>query len=236
MIESWASYALSDFLMFSPASYFRRFELANAELWPAQVLLIAMAGLLVWLTGQRKPQSGLWIALILAIAWGLTAGVFLHRHYAQINLAADWMALGFLIEALMLFGFALCRACRERVFGHSPVNLWHPGMLLLLYSLLVHPLVGLIAGRNWQGIELFGIAPDATVLATLGILLTGLRKASWVLLPIPLAWCIVSALTYLAMGYVYGAAPLVLSIVALVASVSLQISKRPKWAGDNGDL
>jgi hypothetical protein len=220
-METWTSYALSDFLMFSAASYFRRYELANAELWPGQPLLIAVAAWLWWSMRRPGPRSGLQVALLLAAVWAFVAGWFLYRHYAQINLAAGWFALAFVLQALLLLAFGAARRYRRRVFERRPVRAWHPGMLLFVYAVLVHPLVGMLAGRNWIGMEVFGVAPDATALATLGILLTGYRPATWPLLVIPLAWCAVSALTYLTMGHAHGIAPLVAAITALAATVVL---------------
>jgi membrane protein implicated in regulation of membrane protease activity len=54
--------------------------------------------------------------------------------------------------------------------------------------------------RSWQGAEYFGLAPDPTVCAVLGILLIGARPV-WllVLMPIPLLWAAVSAATLGAM-------------------------------------
>lgn len=222
MIETWGSYALSDFLMFSPASYFRRYELANADLWPLQLLLTVVAAALFWLMYRRQVFAGAWIGLLLAAVWVLVTVGFLHRHYAQINLAADWIALAFLWQALMLFVCGVYPSWRRLVFTPLPGRAWFSGMFLFVYALLVHPLIGLLMGRSWRGVELFGIAPDATALATLGVLLTGLRAATWPLMVIPLAWCIISALTYLAMGQPYGAAPLVLAMTALVATIVLQ--------------
>jgi hypothetical protein len=221
-MDSWTGYALSDLLMFSPASYFRRYELANAELWPGQLLLLALAFWLWWSMRRPKPVSGLLVAPLLAALWAFVAGWFLHRHYAQINLAAGWFALGFLLQALLLLVFGVVQRYRHQIFEWRAVPAWHPGMLLFGYALLIHPLVGLAAGRPWQGVELFGVAPDATALATLGVLLTAPPGASWPLLVIPLAWSVVSALTYLAMGYLHGIAPPVLAITALAATLLLR--------------
>ena len=220
-METWASYSLGDFLMFSPASYFRLYEIANAELWPGQLLPLAVASWLWWSMRHPKPRDGLLAALLLAAVWGFVAGWFLYRQYAQINLAAGWFALAFMLQALLLLAFGASRRYRHLVLDRRPVPPWHPGMLLFVYALLVHPLVGLASGRAWQGVEVFGVAPDPTALASLGLLLTAFRAASWPLLVVPLAWCVVSGLTYLAMGYRHGLAPAVLAATALVATAVL---------------
>jgi hypothetical protein len=232
-METWTSYALSDFLMFSPTSYFRRYELANTRLWPGHLLLLAVAAWLWWSIYRPASRFGLSVLLPLAAAWAFVAGWFLHREYAQINLAAEWFALGFALQAALLVALGVSHGYRHRSFEPQRMHSWHPGMLLFVYALLIHPLVGLLAGRPWQSIELFGVAPDPTALATLGILLTSKRTATWSLLPIPIAWCGVSALTYLAMGHAYGIVPLVLSITALVATIALH--QRGRSSGHWGE-
>jgi hypothetical protein len=47
--------------------------------------------------------------------------------------------------------------------------------------------------------EIFGLAPDPTVAATLGALLT-MRRVSWTLFAIPLLWCAVTGATLWAMN------------------------------------
>jgi hypothetical protein len=165
-------------------------------------------------------------AVLLAGNWAFVAYWFLYREYAQINLAAEWFALAFLLQAVLLLAVGVSRRLRRGASEQGPVAAWHPGMLLFVYALLIHPLMGLPAGRPWQGVELFGVAPDATALATLGILLTVHRSATWALFPIPLAWCAISALTYVAMGHAYGIAPLVLAIAALAATIALHRQDR----------
>ena len=226
-MDGLSSYSFTDLLMFSPASYFRLFELANTGLWPGQLLLIAVAAWLWWQMRRPQPKAAPMVALLLAVVWALVAGWFVYRQYAQINLAASWFALAFALQALLLLGFSLSRRYRRDVFDRRPVRGSHPGLLLFAYAMLVHPLVGMLAGRSWTGMEVFGVAPDATALATLGILLTGYRAITWPLLVIPLAWCVVSALTYLAMGHAHGIAPLVLAVAALAATVVLHHGDRP---------
>jgi hypothetical protein len=49
-------------------------------------------------------------------------------------------------------------------------------------------------------VEILGIAPDPTVVATLGLVLRATVGPRWALLPIPVAWCAVSGATAWAMG------------------------------------
>jgi tryptophan-rich sensory protein len=68
------------------------------------------------------------------------------------------------------------------------------GLALFLFELAIQPLVGPLLGRSWAGVELFGTAPDPTVLATLGVLLAADRMR-FELMIIPLLWCAVTGAT-----------------------------------------
>ncbi|MES9885787.1 MAG: MFS transporter permease, partial [Candidatus Sedimenticola sp. 6PFRAG1] len=62
-----------------------------------------------------------------------------------------------------------------------------------------------------------------TALATLGILLMRRGTVPWLLGLIPLLWCIVSGLTYLAMEIDYGLLTPLAAVVALVAAALLRM-------------
>ena len=64
-MDALGSYSFTDLLMFSPASYFRLFELANTGLWPGQLLLIAVAAWLWWQMRRPQPHAALVATVVL---------------------------------------------------------------------------------------------------------------------------------------------------------------------------
>jgi hypothetical protein len=91
----------------------------------------------------------------------------------------------------------------------------------------LHPLVPLSAGRPIQAAEVFGIAPDPTAIATLGVITMANRgAAAWLLLLVPLAWCLVSATTLLTMGAQEGYVPLIAAALAVAARIMESFSRR----------
>ena len=72
------------------------------------------------------------------------------------------------------------------------------GMAVVVFALFIQPLMAPLLGRPWAQMEIFGLAPDPTVAATLGALVV-MRRAPWVLLIIPLLWCALTGLTLRAM-------------------------------------
>jgi hypothetical protein len=57
-----------------------------------------------------------------------------------------------------------------------------------------------LQGRGWASSEVFGIAPDPTAIATLGLLLLARGRLLPLLLPIPVLWCLLSGVTLRTMG------------------------------------
>lgn len=196
-MPEWWTYTLADFLMFAPRTYYRLLELYNREIWPAQLAALALGLMLPMLMRSPWRWRGRIVAAILAAAWAWTAWAFHWRHYATINWPAEWFAQVFALQALVLLGIGVVADrldVRPRRRLASPV-----GYTLLLFALLAQPLVGPLLGRPLAQVELFGVAPDPTAVATLGVLVLSAGRARWLLLPIPLLWCAVGGATLWAM-------------------------------------
>jgi hypothetical protein len=69
------------------------------------------------------------------------------------------------------------------------------GVFILLGALLVMPATAHLTGRDWMQAELFAMTPDATALATLGLLLLAKGSIAVWLMVIPVAWCFVAGAT-----------------------------------------
>jgi hypothetical protein len=191
-MSEWWTYRLSSFLLFSPRTYYRLFELYNEAIWPAQLVALALGGAILALSFRGGAQAARLAAAILAGLWLFVALAFHGARYATINWAATWFAAGFAIEAALLVWAGTIRSAiilRPRT-GLAA----RAGLAMFLFALLVEPLLGPLLGRKWSALELFGLAPDPTAVATLGLVLAGGRP-SWFLLAIPLVWCAVSGAT-----------------------------------------
>jgi len=218
-LSEWWTYRLSDFLMFSTPTYYRLFERQNAAVWPWQWLALALgSGLAAWLAWSMSLQrpapvrsdpehrAARVVCGVLALAWCTVAWAFLLRLYAPINWAAAAFAVGFGLQGLGLFMVA--SGLRGRLALARGPRAW-VGLGLLLFALWVQPGLAPLFGRPWAQAEVFALAPDPTVLGTLGILLL-LRRGHvpggatpqrtgpaffWLLWPLPLLWCAISGAT-----------------------------------------
>lgn len=193
-MSEWWTYRLADLLMFSPRTYYRLFELYNADLWPAQ-LFAFIVGLAILLCTRRPGATGPAIAAaMLAACWLWVAWAFFVERYAPINWAAGYFAAGFVIEALLLFWFGVVRGR----LALRPAPGISVGIGLYAFAVCAYPLLALASGRTWLHMEVFAMAPDPTAVATLG-LLAATSRMPWLLLPIPLLWCAISGATLLTM-------------------------------------
>lgn len=231
----WLTYRPADFLLFSDRTYWRLFELENTALMPLPVLapLIALGALLL---ARTRPAIGMpALAVVLAIAWGLTGASFVWQRYAPVNWAVAYITPLFLLEGLLLLGAAAGRAVAAVTRG-SPART--AGFALLGYAVVVHPFFGLLAGRPLGGAEIVGIAPDPTAIATLGLALPlWSRWASAVILVFPAAWLAVSSLTLWVLGSWQTLVP-ILSLLTGAAALFLdrrwrrRVGQRSRLAGD----
>jgi hypothetical protein len=192
-MPDWLSYTPWDFLLFSARTYYRLFELYNRAIWPAQIPALMLGFAILWQLHRGSARQGSVVTAILAAGWLWIAWAYLLEQYDTINWAARYFAVAFVIEALLLIWTGLVQGR----LSFQPHRDWisRAGLMLLLFALVGQPLVGPLIGRDWRQAEIFGIAPDPTVLATLGILLIADGRPPRGLMIIPLIWCVLSGAT-----------------------------------------
>lgn len=211
----WQTYRLEDFIPFTPEIYQRLLERINETFWPLHLVavFIGLLALLLALRGHGRTALAL-----LAPAW-LTSGIIFHlTYYAELNWAAPWFGWGFVAQAAVLLAVAFL-AGSISVQRHPPgLSTWG-GAIVAVVSLLGYPLIAAAIGPGWGHAEAYGLHPDPTAIATLGVLLVLLRGlALWLSLLIPTLWCVIGSLTLIAMDSAGALIPL--SAAILIAGLS----------------
>lgn len=226
-MSAWWTYGPRDLLMFSQQTYYRLFELYNTDLWPLQILALVLGAAVLVLWRRGGDRAGRAIAAILAVCWLWVAWAFHWQRYASINLAAGYFALAFVVQALLLLWLG---AMRGRLAPLTATRLQQrAGLGLLLFAVLVFPVMGPLLGRSWTQAEVFGMAPDPTALATLGVLLLAGPRPAWALFPIPVAWCLLSGITLWAMESPdFAVVPLAALLAVLLAAGGVLMNARLK--------
>ena len=196
-MSEWWTYRLSDFILFSPDTYYRTFALYHHRIWPMQVavvLLLFLAAAAARRTKADPAARGRQLALVLAAAWGFCSGGFLLGAYASINWAARYFAAGFAVQSLLLLWLGFRGRIQLDVNG-SRLAPW-----LIAAIGISAALAGMLAGRSWDQVEFVGLTPDPTAVATIALLGLSVPTRPRVALLIPVAWCLVGGLTLWALG------------------------------------
>jgi hypothetical protein len=192
-MSEWWTYRLSDFLMFSPRTYWRLVELYQRDVWPLQLLALGIGIALLWLAARRPQGAVRAICAVLALAWLWVGWAFHLERYATVNWAARYLAAAFALEALLLVVLGALRpgppprSKRDR--GRTP------GLFLAACGILLYPIGILLAGRPLAQAEIFGVMPEPTALGSVGLLLAAGPARRNGLLIIPVISLVIGAAT-----------------------------------------
>lgn len=216
-MDTLLGYSLEDLMLFSRETYLRLFELYHRDLWPAQILVGALGIALLQpvLVGRHAQIRAMLV--VLAAVWLWVGYAFHVDRYATINWAATSFAWLFAAQA----GLLLISALWPGGLRGGPGWGRGTGAAIFGFALIVLPLAEIALGRNWREVEFFALTPDATAIATLGVLVALLGWWRWLLALIPLIWCVIGGGTLLAMNspeayLIWGAAAV--TLLTLIAS------------------
>lgn len=169
---------------FSPDVYVNLFERYNDDLWPMQIVTLAMGLMLIALSRRGGDMARMLSAATLAAFWIWTGWDFQIDHYAALNWAALPFGALFIVQGI---GLMLAGALSDRL--NPALN--PAGIALICAAALAHPLLVLVTGSPLGQAHAFGLTPMPTVLATLGWLALARGGVPWGLLVLPLlfsAW------------------------------------------------
>ncbi len=197
-MEDWLTYRLSDLLPFSPRTYYRLIELHNRAWWPAHLAFLGAGVSILVLLRRGTSWGATAIMVLLSGCWLFVALAFHLERYATINWAARYFGVTFVAQALLMLWHGLRQ--RRPLFAWPSTGTGRAALALLLFALFVEPFIGPFVGREWTQLEVFGVAPDPTVVATLGVFALSRQRAPLYLLIVPALWCAIAGATVWAMG------------------------------------
>jgi len=189
-------YSPADLVPFSHQAWLVLIARYNQDHGPAVIAGMALGLLLLRLAAGRSPRRLRAALALLGLCWLWVAWTFLHQALGTLLWAADWLAWGFTAQAALLLlsaarPLAFEETARPRptlVRGSLPMAWW-----LLTAAVLAWPVLELVVGRAWAALGWFGTAPDATAVATLAVAAMTPGRRAWLLLPLPLLWCLIAS-------------------------------------------
>jgi hypothetical protein len=209
-MSGWWTYTLSDFLLFSPRTYYRLLELYNFAIWPVQIVAVGIGIAILAAMVNRRNRT---LAGLLALCWLWIAWAFHYQRYAQINWVASWFAAAFALQGLLLIMLGVI-AGRAKFQPASNAAL-RIATSIVAIAVFGYPFLALLTGRAWTSAETFGVMPDPTAIATVAALALVRGTIRWLLLIVPLLWCAVAAATLWTMGAPEAIVVVAATVVAL---------------------
>jgi hypothetical protein len=175
-------------LPFTIEQFIEVFTIYNNLIWPFQIILNLLAIIVIILSIKSSTIGNKVICCILGFFWlwmGIGYQLIL---FSTINKAAYIFGVFFIIQGILfvlmsVFGNKF--TFQLKFDGYGIV-----GIILILYSLIIYPIIGYTFGHIYPQQPTFGL-PCPTTIFTFGILLLSNKKVPFYLMLIPLIWSII---------------------------------------------
>ncbi len=201
-------------LPFSVDQFFDVFARYNTGVWPAPLVLNALAAWVVFLVAQGRPPNGRWVSAVLAVFWAWTAVAYHFAYFTAINPAAWAFGAVSLLGGLAFMWVGVVQGRLRFAFDRG-LRSWTAGALVV-FGLVIYPLLGPMLGHRYPAVPTFGL-PCPTTLFTIGILLFARCPVPRVVFVVPVLWCFVGATAAFTLGVYQDLGLLVAGGAALVA-------------------
>jgi hypothetical protein len=178
-------------LPFSTEEFLAVLAQYNEAVWPMQLVLHGVALACVGLLFCAQPWASRMISLLLAGLWLWMALAYHFAFFAQINSAAWWFGILFLLGTMAFDWFGVVDDKLRFSASSSPWSL--AGAVLLIFAILIYPMIGYAVGRRYPAAPTFGL-PCPTTMFTLGLLLFAQAPVPRAVFIVPLLWSVIGAL------------------------------------------
>jgi Family of unknown function (DUF6064) len=175
---------------FTVEQFFGVFRLYNSTVWPAQVLLVALAVLAVIVVALRRPWSSVAVSGILALLWVWLGAAYHLAFFARINPVAYGFGALSMLGGLLFAWHGVFRRRLEFAFTSSLRT--GLGVALIAFALLVYPVWATLAGHAYPELPTFGL-PCPTTIFTIGLLALSSGKSLRAVLAVPILWSMVGS-------------------------------------------
>jgi hypothetical protein len=184
-------------LPFSREQFFEVFSSYNDAVWPAQIVLYALALVALALALTPRSYSGRAACAVLALLWAWMGAVYHFVYFREVNPAATLFGAAFLLAAALFAwqGVVQGRLAFECNRGARSAA----GLLIVAYGLAFYPALAWLLGHGYPAMPTFGL-PCPTTIFTLGMLTLVRRPFPRAVFLVPLAWVIVGTQAALLFG------------------------------------
>jgi len=204
---------------FTREEFFEAFHRYNEGVWPAQIVLVALALAALVALVRNTDRSSSVAAAILVSLWTWMAVAYHWMIFSDVTPAAWGFGVLFAAQAVLL-GRAAANGDLRFGLGRAPAA-W-VGVVLLAYALLVYPMLGQLGDHPYPHSPSFGL-PCPTTIFTFGLLLLTTERVPRHLFVIPLLWAAIGSTAALFFGVWEDVG---LGVAAIAAAVSTALRDR----------
>jgi hypothetical protein len=177
-------------LPFTVEQFFDVIRAYNEAVWPAQVVLLALAVAAIVLVTVPRRWSGAGISFILAIFWAWLGLVYHMAFFTPINpLAYAFAGISVAGAVVFLWEGVVRRRLQFRWVAGPRAAV---GLALVVFALVVYPAWSSYSGHGYPALPTFGL-PCPTTLFTLGLLSLASQPLPRSTLVAPVLWCVTGA-------------------------------------------
>lgn len=174
-------------LPFTIQQFLDVFRKYNTAFYPIQILLLALAAYIIFLSVRSQRLSGKTITIILACLWIWMGAAYHIAFFSAINKAAYVFGAVFILQGILLLFYGLIKgpsfSFHKNIYSIT-------GALLFVYSLIVYPLIGYFSGHSFPYSPTFGL-PCPTTIFTFAVFLLAKPKIPFYIAVIPLLWSVI---------------------------------------------
>ncbi len=165
----------------------RVFESSNLAIWPMQIVAYLLGALAVFLAFKKTAWSSRMITAVLAFFWLWTGLVFFLLYFAPLR------RYGYVFGPLFIFqGLVFAAAVIRSRLPFVAERGWRSaiGAVLIAYSMIGYPLLGIPLGHIYPRAPAFGLTPCPLTIFTFGLLLLAANRVSPAYFALPFLWAL----------------------------------------------
>lgn len=212
-------------LPFTSEEFFEVFARYNRDVWPAQLVLYAMAVAAVFSAARSKRHSSALVISLLAFFWLWMGAVYHLRYFSTINRAAFGFGFLFMLQSFIFIAAGIRSEWREGIqFRFRRDARGIVGAALIAYALIFYPVIGWMAGHRYPATPTFGL-PCPTTIFTCGLCLWTVDPLPWRFMAIPLIWAIIGFFAAVWLSVIEDAGLLVAGLVLVSFTASQKKSE-----------
>ena len=184
---------------FTSEQFLEVFKNYNLAVFPMQIIFYLIAFWIIYLMIKPNLKSNKIITILISFFWMWMGIVYHVIFFTTINKLAYVFGGFFIIQGFLFLLFVFFQ--NKFSFGFQKNKYGIIGLVLIIFSLIVYPILGFVFGHIYPTSPTFGL-PCPTTIFTFGVLLMNQKKCPISILIIPFIWSIIGLTAVFQFGIV----------------------------------